>query len=269
MVDYALRNGIMENVRVTVRPRWIAFSVLVAFVSVACVLLGFWQLSRLEERRASNAVLAARLARDPVPLEDLRSALRPAQGIEVDPSDYEHTRLTAMGRLTDRGRVLVRSQVVAGQAGVHGVYAMDLGDGTAVLVNVGWFPVDVDIGSIADVFGESGQVDVTGLVRADQKRPALGRAEPPGLLDTVARIDIDRIQQQVDLPLLPFWIQLVEPHDPGRLPIPVPVPEIGEGSHLSYAVQWFSFAAVAVVGYVALMRRELRPGRRRKALGEG
>lgn len=251
--------------RVAVRPRWIIFSVLVAVVSVACVWLGFWQLSRLEERRASNAVLDARLARQPIPLEDLVAALGPAQGIEVDPADYEHTRVAATGRLTDRGRVLVRSQVVRGQAGVHGVYAMELDDGTAVLVNVGWFPLDVEIGSIGEAFGESGQVDLTGLIRADQKRPALGRAEPAGLLDTVARIDIDRIQQQVELPLQPFWIQLVEPHDPGRLPIPVPLPETDEGSHLSYAVQWFSFGAVAVVGYVALMRRELRPSRRRKA----
>ena len=251
--------------RFAVRPRWIVFSVLVVLVSVACVFLGFWQLSRLEERRASNAVTAARLAREPIPLEDLRSALLPQQGIEVDPSDYEHTRVTAMGRLTDRGRVLVRSQVVRGQAGVHGVYALELGDGTAVLVNVGWFPLDMEIGAIADVFGESGQVDLAGLVRADQKRPALGRAEPPGRLDTVARIDIDRIQQQVELPLLPFWIQLVEPYEPDRLPIPVPLPELDEGSHLSYAVQWFSFGAVAVVGYAALMRREFRPARRRKA----
>ena len=251
--------------RIAVRPRWIVFSALVVFVSVACVFLGFWQLSRLEERRASNAVLAARLARDPIPLEDLRSALRPEQGVEVDPADYEYTRVTATGRLSDRGRVLVRSQVVSGQAGVHGVYAMELGDGTAVLVNIGWFPLDVEIGSITRFFGESGQVDLSGLVRADQKRPALGRAEPPGPLDTVARIDIDRIQQQVELPLLPIWIQLVGPHDPGRLPIPVPSPEVGEGPHLSYAVQWFSFGAVAVVGCAALMRRELRPGLRRKA----
>ena len=180
--------------RIAVRPRWIVFSVLVVFVAVACVFLGFWQLSRLEERRASNAVLVARLAREPIPLEDLRAALGPEQGIEVDPADYEYTMVTTAGRLTDRGRVLVRSQVVRGQAGVHGVYAMELDDGTAVLVNVGWFPLDLAIGSIADAFGGSDEVELTGLVRADQKRPALGRTEAPGLLDTVARIDIDRIQ---------------------------------------------------------------------------
>ena len=258
----------MQNVRIAVRPRWIVFSVLVVFVAVACVFLGFWQLSRLEERRASNAVLVARLAREPIPLEDLRAALRPEQGVEVDPADYEYTMVTTTGRLTDRGRVLVRSQVVRGQAGVHGVYAMELDDGTAVLVNVGWFPLDVEIGLIADALGRSGEIELTGLVRADQQRPALGRTEAPGLLDTVARIDIDRIQQQVEPPLLPFWIQLVEPHDPGRLPVPVPLPEAGEGSHLSYAVQWFSFGSVAVIGYAALMRRELRPARRRRARAE-
>jgi cytochrome oxidase assembly protein ShyY1 len=41
------------------------------------------------------------------------------------------------------------------------------------------------------------------------------------------------------------------------------VPNLDEGSHLSYAVQWFSFAATALGFYVALARKELKRGRRR------
>ena len=249
------------------RPRWIAFSVLVLLITVACMVLGFWQLERLEERRASNAVLASRLVRDPVPLDELRKALQPVEGVETDPADYEFTRVTARGVLRDEGRVLVRSQVVDGRAGSHAVFPLEIEDGGAVLVNVGWFPLGVDPGPAADLLPASGRMELTGLVRGDQQRPAFGRREADGYLETVARIDVGRIQQQVGLPLLPFWIQLVEPDDPERLPVPVPVPEVDEGSHLSYAVQWFSFGSIAVVGYVALMRRELAPSRRRRPKG--
>lgn len=249
----------------SVRPRWIVFSVLVVFVVVACVVLGFWQLGRLEERRASNAVLGSRLAREPVSLDDVRNALQPIEGVEADPADYEFTRVTAQGVLTDEGRVLVRSQVEGGQAGAHAVFPLDLDDGGAVLVNVGWFPLGVDPGPVARLYPPSGRVEVTGLLRADQQRPAFGRREAEGYLATVARIDIGRIQEQVGLPLLPFWIQLVAPDDPQLLPVPVPVPAVDEGSHLSYAVQWFSFGTIALVGYVALMRRELGPTRRRRS----
>lgn len=246
--------------RSLLRPRWIVFSVLVVFITVACLVLGFWQLGRLEERRASNAVLESRLARDPVPLDELRQALQPVEEIETDPADYEFTRVTARGVLRDEGRVLVRSQVVAGRAGAHAVFPLELDDGNAVLVNVGWFPLGVDPGPAADLLPEQGRIELTGLLRGEQRRPAFGRREADGYLETVARIDVGRIQEQVGLPLLPFWIQLVEPDDPDRLPVPVPVPVVDEGSHLSYAVQWFSFGSIAVVGYVALMRKELRSG---------
>ena len=249
------------------RPRWIVFSVLVVFVTAACLVLGFWQLGRLEERRASNAVLESRLARDPVSLDEMRSALQPVQGVETDPADYEFTRVTARGVLVDEGRVLVRSQVMDGRAGAHAVFPLELDDGSAVLVNVGWFPLGVDPGRAADLFPPSGRIELSGLLRGGQQRPAFGRREADGHLETVARIDVGRIQEQVGLPLLPFWIQLVEPDDPDRLPVPVPVPVVDEGSHLSYAVQWFSFGSIAVVGYVALMRREFGSIRRRRPKG--
>jgi surfeit locus 1 family protein len=39
----------------------------------------------------------------------------------------------------------------------------------------------------------------------------------------------------------------------------VPPPPLGDGPHLSYALQWFAFATVALVGYVAWLRAGRRP----------
>jgi cytochrome oxidase assembly protein ShyY1 len=41
--------------------------------------------------------------------------------------------------------------------------------------------------------------------------------------------------------------------------VPVPLPDLSEGPHLSYAIQWFCFAAVAVAGAAILVRRERPP----------
>lgn len=253
----------MDMVKALVRPRWIALSVFATLLIAVCAALGFWQLGRLEERRASNAVVGSRLDRAPIDLGQLVEALAPREGVATDPSHYEFTRVSAEGRLLDEGRVLIRSQVVNSRAGVHAVFPLDLGDGRAVLVNAGWFPLEMEPPPAADLYPPSGQTALVGLLRADQQRPALGRREPDGPLETAARIDVGRIQEQVGLPLLPFWIQLLEPDDPDRFPVPAPVPPLDEGSHLSYAVQWFSFGGTALVVYLALMRKELRPGRRR------
>lgn len=244
--------------RFPVQPRWIVLSIVIAVVSVGCAVLGFWQLDRLAERRSANLVIGSRLNREVVPIENLLEALEPRDGVHFDPADYEYLRTSASGVLIDDGRVLVRSQVVNGQAGTHAVLPFDLGEGLGVLVNLGWFPLGMDPPPAAELFVPDGRIELVGFVRADQQRPALGRREPEGHLETVARIDVARIQQQVDLELVPFWIQLTRPDDPVRLPIPAPVPELDEGAHFSYAVQWFSFSLVALVGYGALVRRELK-----------
>lgn len=229
---------------------------------VVSTLLGFWQLRRLDERRSQNAIVASRLDRPPVSFADVEAALAPVEDFAADPAELEFTLVTASGTLRDDGRVLVRSQVVNGQAGTHAVYPLDLGDGSAVLVNVGWFPLGIDPPAVTEIYPPDGRLEVTGLLRASQLRPSFGRQEPDGRLDQVARIDVERIQQQVALPLAPFWIQLIEPDDPGSLPVPAEIPDLDEGAHFSYAIQWFSFATIAVVGYVALVRKELMRARR-------
>ena len=244
------------------RPRWILLSAFVVVFVVASIMLGFWQLSRLSERRDQNAIVASRLDRAPVSLEEVVVALQPVGTVQQDPADLEFTLVTASGVLQDEGRVLVRSQVVNGQAGVHAVYPLGLDDGSAVLVNVGWFPLGFDPPPVVDLYPPDSRLDLLGMVRATQLRPSFGRQEPEGALDQVARIDIGRIQEQVDAPLLGFWIQLLEPHADGTLPVPADVPDLDEGAHFSYAIQWFSFATIAVVGYIALVRKELTRLRR-------
>lgn len=247
------------------RPRWLFLSGFVVIFVVVSILLGFWQLRRLDERRSQNAVVASRLDRPPVSLDEVEAALQPVDGFAPDPADLEFTLVSAEGVLRDGGRVLVRSQVVNGQAGTHAVYPLDLGDGSAVLVNVGWFPLGVTPPPVAELYPPDGRIALTGLLRATQLRPSFGRQEPDGLLDQVARVDVARLQEQIDLPLAPYWIQLLEPSEQGSLPVPAEVPELDEGAHFSYAVQWFSFALIAVVGYLALVRKELKRVRRAAA----
>ena len=48
--------------RFLLKPRWIAFHVLVLALMVTMVNLGFWQLRRLDERRAANREVSTRTA---------------------------------------------------------------------------------------------------------------------------------------------------------------------------------------------------------------
>ena len=59
---------------------------------------------------------------------------------------------------------------------------------------------------------------------------------------------------------MPAWVQLQRevPTPPGRVPRLLPAPELTEGPHLSYAIQWFIFSTIAIVGYPLILRRRAR-----------
>jgi cytochrome oxidase assembly protein ShyY1 len=106
-------------------------------------------------------------------------------------------------------------------------------------------------------------VTVEGLLFPSQHRGSIGPTDPAaGRLDALARADLDRYQVQVDYDLHPAYVQLVT-SDPeqsvGAAGEPELValgpPEPTEGPHLSYAVQWFIFTTIALVGYPLLLRK--------------
>ena len=93
------------------------------------------------------------------------------------------------------------------------------------------------------------------------------------MLRVLARVDVARLQQQVDETLLPIYVDLraQEPAQPGPLPEPIPEPELSEGPHLNYAGQWFIFALLTIIVYPLLLRRVARrrqEGRARSSSSE-
>jgi len=73
----------------------------------------------------------------------------------------------------------------------------------------------------------------------------------------VRSLDRAAIERAVGLPLAPYI--LVQTSDttvrPDSVPVRLKLPVLDEGPHKSYALQWFAFAIIAVVGGVALTIR--------------
>jgi surfeit locus 1 family protein len=70
------------------------------------------------------------------------------------------------------------------------------------------------------------------------------------------RIDVPLIQQQMPYELLPaFVLQLPEEgRSYDQLPYRIEPIQLDEGSHLSYSIQWFSFALILAFGYIQFVR---------------
>jgi cytochrome oxidase assembly protein ShyY1 len=75
----------------------------------------------------------------------------------------------------------------------------------------------------------------------------------------VTRLDLGALEELWGTDLAPVWLQLSEQDPPqSELVNPVPLPDLDEGPHLSYAFQWFIFATIGAVGYVVILRRNAR-----------
>jgi surfeit locus 1 family protein len=226
--------------------------VVVLVISVVFVSLGMWQLRRLDERRLANTVGESRFEAEPVDATLLVSAA----GSDLD--SLNDRRALATGVFVPESEVLIRSQVYREVAGFHVITPLLTEDGSAMLVNRGWVPLEMDQVPVTAAPPPTGEVTVEGWLAPTQERRAPGPRDPEdGRLVALNRVDIERIQDQVSLPLSPVYLVAMGEWE-AELPIPVDPPTFDdEGPHLAYAVQWFSFLAIGLVGYGFLIRKSL------------
>jgi len=226
---------------------------------VLMVNLGFWQLRRLHERREANAQVTEHVADGAVPI----GALLTPSSTSTDVSDAQWRSVTATGTYDPADQVLIRNRSLDSNDGYHVVTPLRLPDGTAVLVNRGWIPLEQQAGKAPTIPpAPTGVVTVTGRVRGSQhKGRYFSPTDPPtGRLSELYRVDVPRIGEQVPYQLLPAYLELTatQPPAPTNQPVLIALPELDDGPHLSYAVQWFFFSCCAIAGWFLAIRRSAR-----------
>ncbi len=219
------------------------------------VRLGIWQLDRLEQRRAFNARV---LAQTNQPVLELTGA-----ALGTDLSGMEYRSVLVKGFYDHSQEVALRNQSRGNQWGVHLLTPLNIqGSDQSVLVDRGWVPSDdFEFGSW-EPYAEPGLVEVSGVIRASQSKPDFGRRADPSVapgerLEAWFFANVQGIAQQVPYTLLPVYIQ--QAPDPTWSGLPYrtqPDLDLTEGPHFSYALQWFSFAAILGIGYPFFMRRQ-------------
>ncbi len=240
--------------RALVSRRWLLTTVLVLGGMAVLVRLGFWQLDRLEQRQARNALLVEQLAAAPLDLN--------AGSLPDDLTQITNHRAVARGQFDFAHQVALTQQNWEGQPGVHLVVPLLLeGRDEAVLVDRGWIPFEESAADTWSRFDEPGLQTVSGFLQLSQPPPR-GRASAAatGPLREWYRVDVEAIQSQVPYPLLPVYLLQTPPDEEGAvLSLPYRVrPEIdlSEGRHLGYAVQFFFFALILGAGYARIVGKK-------------
>lgn len=230
-------------------PKWIGFVLFGVLSAVLMTRLGLWQLTRLGERRTATAAVEIQRTRSPAPVADVVDGLNIATA-----SKEEWRRVVVSGHFDESHQVLIANRSSDTKAGYHVVTPVMLNDTTAVLVNRGWIPLQARAGEPPVIPpAPSGEIRLTGRIRASQTRGAIGPKDPPvGALKVLARVDVARIASQTPYGLLPMYVE-DETQWPGLDLIKGPT--TGPGPHLGYALQWFGFTIVGIVAWIIILRR--------------
>ncbi len=233
-------------------PRWIVLHLVVAMLVVVMVNLAFWQIDRLHQRQDFNAVLESRIPAPVAPLEDVLANY-------PSPADAEWYRVIATGTYLQGESISVVNVTQDGQAGHDAVTPLLLDSGQVLLVNRGFVPLSIDLPD-----APLGRISIEGRLRVSAIRRTGAVSDPStGELLEVHRIDIDRLAPQLSFPPVPMYVDLLDSQPPDSdLLSRVSDPVFTNGTHLSYAVQWFLFSVCALVGWSIAVRREVKKNQR-------
>jgi len=222
---------------------FVAVSVLAGAV---CLRLGIWQVARLHERRARNAVILAQRA---LPAADIR-ALR---------GEAADRRVFATGRFDFSREFVLRGRALDGVPGVEVATPLRLeGTDSAVLILRGYVPSADAIGYDGAAHREPDSIRVTGIAMPVPRDPQGAAPATRNGAETWRRLDLDSVRARLPYPLEAAYIVADAPATTSPAPRRLPMPALDDGPHLNYAIQWFAFALIAFGGAGALLWRRQR-----------
>ena len=260
-----------RSLRFLVSRRWIVLLLMVLLFGYACLLLGRWQWHRLEDKKTGNAIIRTNLKAAPAPVDQV---LRP--GVDP-PSAARYAVVSATGIYDASKTVIIRYQTREGNAGADVVVPLVTGSGTALLVDRGWLATsNQGLSDTSTVPAPpSGKVTVTGWVRQD----ATGGAAQ--VVNASSRaISSAQIEPAIGIPLYGGFVQLLTETPKPQTPLaPADPPDLSNGPHFFYALQWWFFGVLGLFGYGYLaweeftgradLRRAQQPATRRTPAGAG
>ncbi|MGH3687622.1 MAG: SURF1 family cytochrome oxidase biogenesis protein [Pseudonocardiaceae bacterium] len=242
------------------RPGWLALMAMVTCFAVAAfLLLAPWQFRRAEQRAERNAGIERSFTTPPQPLRDVLA-------VHAAPTRAtEWRQVQASGHYLPGAELVVRLRTVQGEPAYEVLGALQLADGSRILVDRGAVrPVaGVRVPGYPPVPG--GEVTVTGRLRADEQDPQGGAVVQQDGHRQVYAVSTRTVSAATEVRLEPGYLQLAE-GSPGVLSA-LPLPQLDSGPSFAYALQWLAFGIMAPLGLAYFAWQEATEGRREEPDG--
>jgi len=224
------------------------FVALAAIAAAIFIRLGFWQLHRLAERRASNAIIASRLD----------STAVDAAALPRDTALARFRRVRVTGAPDYAHELIFAARSYRGSPGVELLTPVRTsGRDTAVIVDRGWVYAP-DGATIDSVKWREPDTTFAGYV---EEFPSTAGATYAGHPSIISRLSYAVVSRALPYPVAPIYVvELGDSAIAANRVARLSIPPLDEGPHFNYAIQWFAFAAVSLAG-AAVVVRQSRQGR--------
>lgn len=231
--------------------RWLGYWALLLVFSIVCVLLGNWQFARRAEARSEIARIDENYDAPPVPLAEVILS-RDAFNEAAD----KWTPVVLSGIYLDDQQLLVRNRPNSSKVGYEVLSPLQLATGDVFIVDRGWIAADgastsnIDIPSVP-----AGTVTVVARLKAAE--PTIEGRVAEG--NTIGTISLTQIEEILGAPTYTGAYGILESETPSaESGVLAERPERDEGPHLSYALQWYVFIIIALLGLLYGAKQEYR-----------
>lgn len=231
------------------QPKWLLSHLLVVALVGSMIVAGLWQLQRLSDRKATNELIEARADAEPMSLE---AALQGERNADGSLGDVRYLKVEISGEYRDES-IFIDNRSFEGAPGSWLATPFDVeGSGETVLVVRGFVGRATVLGGTEEeLAAPTGAQTLTGLLQPGAGGGAFAR-DREGIAG-ISRPNVVAIAEYYDVAMANAFVQLEAPIEP--LLTVVPRPDATNGPHLSYAVQWFVFSLIGIVGYPLILRR--------------
>jgi cytochrome oxidase assembly protein ShyY1 len=218
----------------------------IAFLMIlGCLWASQWQFQRGIDRHERNQGIQAQLTLAPVKLQDVKE----------DFAKYEWRTVTAQGSFDSTNQILLKNRYFEGIYGYEVLTRFTATDGRSFWVDRGWVKAGKDA-STAPIVSPTptGEVSLNARLRLDRSLPQGAFFALPASGAGM----ISRLNAQSDSTSEGFYLDLLSGSQPSLTPaVPAQVPELSDGPHIAYSLQWIFFAGLIVYGRILIRRGQI------------
>lgn len=250
-------------------PRSLVLTFLALLLIAGCVIASLWQYHRGVARHAANAIVKANIVKPALTEQELKQIITNSTAL----SDQQWRLVTLTGTFDQRHEILLRNRYVDGAYG-FGVLTLfhlnpdQFGIGKSVWVDRGWVAAGKDATTPPTVVSTTSEkVQLKGRLRTFDRTPQIqgsffalpssANNATSSTADLKTQLKKWNASEFVDTEN--FSLDLLSASDESLTPAhPNELPELSDGPHMAYALQWLAFAILVALGRILIFREDLR-----------